>query len=104
MLTKKELVQSKYTALAMFVSTTRSEAIQQTQNNSFQRKEKKRAALGGIRTHDTLLSRQTLLEMYIPTEVPGQLGRGSNLQHKTMPHPLFVWVLLVLFKNCLAGW
>ena len=41
-----------------------------------------------------------------PTEVyvPGKLGRGSNLQHKTMPNPLFVWVVLVLFKNCLAGW
>ena len=47
-------------------------------------KEKVRAALGGIQTHDTVQSRRAL---YIPTElhVPGQLtaGRDSNLQHNT---------------------
>ena len=34
----------------------------------------KRAALGGTRTHDTLLSGQSVL----PTELPGQLSRQSS--------------------------
>ena len=40
----------------------------------------KGAALGGTRTHDTLLSRQSAL----PTELPGQLaGRALSLQYNT---------------------
>ena len=47
------------------------------------------AALGGTRTHDTLLTRQSAL----PTELPGQLsrqgslaGRTLSLQHNTTQH------------------
>ena len=46
----------------------------------------KGAALGGTRTHDTLLSRQSAL----PTELPGQLskqGSKSTTQHKTKSNP-----------------
>ena len=51
------------------------------QDNTFFPKEKG-AALGGTRTHDTLLSRQSAL----PTELPGQLSRQgskSPIQHNT---------------------
>ena len=44
----------------------------------------KGAALGGTRTHDTLLTRQSTL----PTELPGQLSRQdskSTTQHKVKP-------------------
>ena len=44
----------------------------------------KEAALGGTRTHDTLLTRQSTL----PTELPGQLSRQdskSTRQHKVKP-------------------
>ena len=46
----------------------------------------KRASLGGTRTHDTLLTRQSAL----PTELPGQLSRQgskSTTQHKAKSNP-----------------
>ena len=39
----------------------------------------KGAALGGTRTHNTLLTRQSAL----PTELPGQLSKQGSLQHNT---------------------
>ena len=48
----------------------------------------KGAALGGTRTHDTLLSRQSAL----PTELPGQLskqGSKSTIQHKDKVKPQY---------------
>ena len=51
-----------------------------TRTTSFSKE--KGAALGGTRTHDTLLSRQSAL----PTELPGQLskqGSKSTIQHNT---------------------
>ena len=54
------------------------------------------AALGGTRTHDTLLSRQSAL----PTELPGQLSKQGSLQHNTTqdkvkPQYSVLYVLLV---------
>ena len=56
----------------------------------------KGAALGGTRTHDTLLSRQSAL----PTELPGQLSKQGSLQHNTTqdkvkPQYSVLYVLLV---------
>ena len=51
-----------------------------TRTTSFSKE--KGAALGGTRTHDTLLSRQSAL----PTELPGQLskqGSKSTIQYNT---------------------
>ena len=63
---------------------TRQRQIKQlncTQDNSFFPEKGKRAALGGIRTHDTLLSGRALYQL---SYQGNSAGRGSNLQHKTL--------------------
>ena len=51
-----------------------------TQDSSFFSKKRRRAALCGIRTHGTLLSRCALYQL---SYQGNSAGRGSNLQHNT---------------------
>ena len=56
-----------------------------TRTTSFSKE--KGAALGGTRTHDTLLSRQSAL----PTELPGQLSSKSTIYNTTQHKTKLLW-------------
>ena len=54
--------------------------VNYTQDSSFFSKKRRTAALGGIRTHDTLQSRRALYQL---SYQGNSAGRGSNLQNNT---------------------
>ena len=58
-----------------------------------------RAALGGIRTHDTLQSRYVRA---LPTELPGQLSRQGSNQYKTQDE-ILTTLCMVWRRNISLG-